>query len=254
MGAVWKVIGMSAAVIAAHAVSSIAIAFGAIAAKASSSLTTVAIAYPASPGAGDLAIAFRNGFNASQVTFSDEAGWTNRGDRTGGTNTIQDAHSAHIRTDTKELAGGESGSVTFDMAANSGAMIGLMLRYTKAGGTWDVAYTDGDDNTHGANRSVTGGASLSFQPGDKIVALVATDTDTGLTITSPVFTASGITFGTPVERTTAVEGGTGLGNDGNIQIFDADITAGSGTAAPTFAFTTATSQCGPIAFLRLRAA
>lgn len=248
---------MSAGVIAAHEVLGGAASpptFGSIGAKGSGGASPILLPYPSSPGLGDIAVAGRIGWNSSQTVFDNETGWTNRADLAGGTGTAADSHSTRVHADTKVLDGTESGSVSFDSATISGA-IGCIVRYAKPAGTtgWDVVATTGDDASHAADRSVTGSATISLQPGDKLVAVVATDTDVGLTITSPLFTATGITFGTVNRRTTSGEAGSTSGTDGNIEIFDADVTVGSGTVSVTFAFTTATSQCGPIAIVRIRA-
>lgn len=222
--------------------------------KAGTGTTTQALAYPAGVSAGRLAIACRNAWQNLATTAS-ESGWLNHTDLLGGlvgTNAL-DSHQGRVAVDTRELDGSESGSVTFDQGGTVNGVIGLIMLYEKlAGSTWDIAVVTGDDATHGANRSAAAGASVSLQPGDVVVAVAAVDTDTNLaTFSAPAITASGITFGTTTRRTTGA--GVGTGNDGNIEVFDATVTAGTGTTAPTLAFTTGTSQCGPVAFVRLRA-
>lgn len=228
-----------------------AIAFGAVGAKVITGTTTLAIAYPASVGAGDLVIAGRAGGNEA-VTFTAE--WTNFVSLLGGlvgTN-ANDSHQTRVGAETTVAAGGETGTVTFDQTGTVNGMCGVMARYTKdAGMSWNVAADTGDDNTHAANRSITTSGTLAFAAGDMLVAVVAVDTDTSLTITGPALTASGITFGTTTQRA-PVSAGYITGNDGNIYIFDAAVSSGSGTVAAALAFTTATSQCGPAAFVRLR--
>lgn len=226
-------------------------AFGAVGSKSAGGTTTVDVPHPASVGAGDLLVAGRNLWNAPSGAFSDESGWTPGGTLAGGTGTTADAHTTEVRADYKQAAGGETGNVTFDQTGPPGGCLGIMARYTRAApGFWDVATATGDDATHGANRSITTSTNMELKPGDVVVVVVATDTDTSLTITAPAITASGITFGTTNRRTSGA--GVTTGNDGNIEIFDAVVSSGSGTAAVTLAFTTVTSQCGPGSFLRLR--
>jgi hypothetical protein len=215
--------------------------------------TTVVLGYPAGVAADQIALACRVGWE-NAVTFSDEAGWTNTASLAGGTGTAADAHTTTVRVDRKELVGSESGTVTFDQTGSAQAGVaGVMVTYQlgDTSNTWDVATSTGDDATHGANRSVTGSSSIPLAVGDVVVAVAAVDTDASLTITSPAITASGITFGATTRLTSGA--GSGQGDDGNVEVFEAKVTAGSGTVAPTLAFTTATSQCGPVAFVRLRA-
>jgi hypothetical protein len=91
---------------------------------------------------------------------------------------------------------------------------------------------------------------MHLQPGDMLIAIAAIDTDAALTISANTFTASGITFGTVNRRTSGA--GSTTGNDGNIELWDALVTAGTADVPITFAFTTATTQCGAVAILRLR--
>ena len=221
------------------------IAFGTIGAKTGGA--PVLMPYPDGIAAGDLLIACRCTWNAS-ANPTDQPGWTGV-ELSGGTGTSVDDHATRVRAEALEATGSESG--TLSMEVSSGAQYGVMARYTRTGTAWDaITGTTGDDATHGADRAVTGSETVDLAPGDVLLAAVAVDTDDALTVTSPTFTATGITFGTVNRRTTGA--GSGTGNDGNIEIFDAVVTAGSGTVIPSFAFTTPTSQCGPVAFLRLR--
>lgn len=224
-----------------------AIAFGAIGTKAGVGTTTEAIAYPASVGAGDLLLACRCIWLGT-ATADDEPGWTAAGRLSGGTGTAVDDHTTIAAADWTEAAGGETGSVTFDQTGATGIMA-AMLRYTKgAGTTWDVAAQTGDDATHGTDRSVTLSSSHTVAVGDWVVAVVAVDTNTTLAgVASPAFSGTA-TFGTVNRRTSGT--GTSTGNDGNIEVWDAEVT-GAGTCTG-FSFTTTTTQCGPIDIVRLR--
>lgn len=229
--------------------------FVSVGAKSAGSATATSIAYPTGIAAGRLVLAGRAGWR-SDLTMANEAGWTNTAELGGGTGTAIDAHTTKIRVDRLEQTGSESGSVTFDESGSTNpGCLGIMLNYANAAATtWDVATSTGTDDTHGANRSATGSGTVSFQPGDVLVAFVAVDTDTSLaTFSAPALTASGITFDTTTRRSPASAGVT-TGDDGNIEAFDATVSSGTGTVAPTLAFTTGTSQCGPVAFVRLRAA
>lgn len=260
------------------------IAFGTIGTKSTSIATaTVDVPHPASPAAGDLLLAGRSMW-LNTATPTDEAGWTAVGSLSGGTGTLDDSHTSVIRGDYKQAVGGESGNVTFDQGGTVGGVIGVMARYTKAAnkswfvgttyatlgaleaayvgrnmgqiethidGLWRFSkgYASGTANTHAANRSVTT-ENIHLQTGDMLIALAAVDTDAALTITANTFTATGITFGTVNRRTSGA--GSTTGNDGNIELFDALVTAGTADVPVTFAFTTVTTQCGPVVIVRLR--
>jgi hypothetical protein len=225
------------------------IAFGAIGAKTILGTTTCDVAYPASVGAGDLLIAGRNVYHVSGIAGADEAGWTAAGTlRAGDVNNAVDDHSSLIKADYRFAAGGETGTVQFDQTGTVNGVVGIMARYTKgSGNTWDVAAQTAADSTHAANRAVTLGTAHTVAVGDWLVALVAVDTDTALTITAPTFTGTA-TFG-PVARRTSGAGAI-TGNDGNLEWFDVEVT-GAGTCTG-FTMTTATLQCGPVDILRLR--
>lgn len=240
-------------VIASSFVRAFTAAFGAIGTKQTTGTTTVAVAYPSGVSAAHVAVAWRCGWTAANVTMDAETGWTRRGSKEGGTGSAADSHTTEISCDTLELVGSESGSVTFDNGASAGGVVGVMIRYSKTGGSWQYAFSSGTDDTHGTDRSVTATTSIALAPGDIISIGIGVDTDDALGETSPAISASGITFNTPTRRGSNSAGSTS-GVDGNIVTYEATVTAGSGTVAITFSFTTSVSQCGPIGFLRLRAA
>lgn len=230
------------------------VTFGAVGAKTITGTTTVSIAHPAGTAADQVLLAGRVGWY-SDTALSDESGWTNTIRQAGGNNgAVADNHTTEVGVDRKEITGADAGPTVFDqVGGTSPGIVGLMARYTKlAGYTWDFATSAGTDDTHGADRSVTGSSSIALAVDDVVTAWVAVGTDASLTITSPAITASGITFGTTAARA-PVSAGSIQGHDGNIYMFDAKVTAGSGTVAPVLNFTTATSQSGPVGFVRLRA-
>lgn len=224
------------------------IAFGAIGAKSTGGTTTTAVAYPTPVSAGDFLILADCGWPSS-AGVNAIGGWSVT-QLAGGTGIAVDDHTTTVAAFRKEAAGGETGTVTVTRGGTPTGQLGVMARYTRTGPAWQTAATaTGTDNTHGADRSITTG-TVDLAPGDMVVLAVAVDTDTALTITSPTLTASGITFGTVNRRTSGV--GDVVGEDGNIELFDALVVSGTGTVAVTFAFTTATTQCGPVVLTRLR--
>lgn len=224
------------------------IAFGAIGAKSTGGTTTTAVAYPASVGAADFLLLADCGWPSS-AGVNALSGWavTQLG---GGTGVATDSHTTTMAVFRKEAVGGETGTVSVGRGGAPTGQLGIMARYTKTAASWAAAATgSGTDNTHGTDRSITTG-TIDLAPGDMVVIAVAVDTNTASTITSPTLTASGITFGTVTQRTSGA--GDTIGEHGNVELFDALVTAGSGTVAATFAFTTATTQCGPVVVTRLR--
>jgi hypothetical protein len=229
------------------------VSFHAIGAKTGAGPTSsVAIALPTPTAKGVMVLCGRAVWMLA--TAKDEPGWVRTADLLGGTFTLNpDDHFTTIRVDRRELTGTELGNVTFEqVTSNPGdGVIGIMVAYARTGRAWDVASGTGTDNVHDANRSATCSTALSLAPGDVVVAFAATDTDNGLaSFSGQAITAPGITFGATTRRTSGI--GSSTGNDGNIELFEATVTAGTATAAPTLAFTTTTLQCGPVAFVRLR--
>lgn len=228
------------------------LAFGTLGAKSAGGTTTVSVAYPASIAAGDLIIAGRSIW-LSTATCTAETGWTTGPDGTGGVNSASGDHTTRAHADYLEATGSESGSVTFDQGGTISGAVGQMIRYTKgAGTTWSVLAVTGrsSDGSHGANR---GGAdttgTIDIAVGDIVVAVVSVDTNTSLTITSPLYQVAGGTGRSLTRRTSGAGVATGL--LGNVEIFDRVATnAESGVIA--FGMTTATLQCGAAVFMRLR--
>jgi hypothetical protein len=216
---------------------------------------SIDVAHPAGTAAGQILVAGRCTWRSSaECDPADETGWTNAGELAGGTGTAADAHTTIIRADTRELSGALAGPTAFDQTgtpSTTGGAIAVIGSYQKYSGSWATATATGDGATHAANRSVTASSTIAFEPGDVLVAFAAVDTDTSLAaFSAPALTASGITFSTTTRRTSGA--GITTGNDGNIEMFDATVTAGTATVAPNLAFTTSTAQCGPVVFVRLR--
>jgi uncharacterized protein (AIM24 family) len=228
----------------------VTIAFGTIGALSAGGTTTISVAMPTGGAAGDMYVCGRCVWLSSAGLATNESGWTPGGDLHGGTGTTADAHTGRARIDYRSDAVPTDPTV-FDQSGTLSGAVGRCARYTKTTAAWDTPATaTGTDNTHGTNRSVTASASISLQPGDMLIAAVAVDTDVSLAALSAAFTASGITFGTTTVRSPGA--GVGTGNDGNVLIVDALVTAGTATVAPVLTLTTSTSQCGPVSFLRLR--
>ena len=213
--------------------------------------TTTAVARPVAGNvAGNITLVGRT-IKPSTATGTAESGWTQQINVTGGTAAAAvDAGTTRLVVDYQILAGGESGSVTFDQASTPDSVASCMITYSKPSGTWDIVSTAGDDTTHAAGRTATG-AAISLQAGDVIVCFVASDTDATTAYTAPAITATGMTF-TTTQRLAA--GGVSQGNDSGIAIFDGLITAGTtASVAPTLTLSGGPNNCGAVGFVRLRA-
>lgn len=187
------------------------------------------------------------------ATAAGEPGWTNTADLTGGTGTSVDAHTSRVRVDRRILNGSETSPMGWNQGGTVSGALGVCTEYS-TDGTWDtVAVSTGTDDTHDTGRSVTGSTTISFQPGDVLVAFVSVDTNATTAWTDKTLAASGITFGggtvTVHDSTT---GGAAAGNDGNIMVLEATVTAGTDTVAPSLTLTGGPLNCGPVAFIRLR--
>jgi hypothetical protein len=214
--------------------------------------TTVSPSYPAGVSAGRLAIAARV-LKPQTATGTAETGWKQRISVTGGTGTTgADTGQTRVVVDTKILAGSESGSVTFDNATSPNSSHGVIAIYSKsATALWDLtAFSSGSDATHGTGRSATGASALSLKPGDVVLAICGSDTDTATAYTSPAITVAGITFGTTTERLGA--GGVTTGNQTGLMIYEATVTSGTASATPSLSLSGGPSNCGPVVFYRLR--
>lgn len=205
--------------------------------------------YPSGVAAGRLAVAC---IVRKPETVSATAVWTQQIVATGGTGTTGvDVGPTKIDLQTKVLDGTESGTVNFPLGASPFTSAGIAnISIYQCAGDWLLATSAGDDTTHGTGRSATGTTSIALAPGDVVVAFVGSDTDATTAWTSPAITASGITFGATTER--LAPGGTNTGNDVGFSIHEATVSSGSGTAAPAISLSSGPSNCGPVAFLRLR--
>lgn len=226
------------------------IAFGAIGAKSAGGTTSVNVAHPAGITAGQALCLATVGWPSS-AGVNAIAGWTVT-QRGGGTGTAIDAHTTSAAIFHKVAVGGETGNVAAGRGGTPTGQLGVMARYTKTEAAWDpIVSVSADDNGHNANRFFTTPV-LDMKAGDVLVCAVGVDTDAALTITSPTASATGLTFGTPVRRTSGA--GVTTGEDGNVELFDIDVLTGTGTVALSFGFTTPTLQCGPLVVTRLREA
>lgn len=154
---------------------------------------------------------------------------------------------AYSRTHT----GTESAPACTLDAAPSPSMKSMSAYSKTVAGAWDIATATGaDTNAAGSGLSIVSG-TIALKPGDVLLVHVVGPDDTAIPVT-PAVSATGITFGTPVQRLTTT--GTTSGNDGVQTVWEIPVTAGTGTVAVTFSSTLTNSGESEAAanFIRLR--
>lgn len=238
------------------------IQFGAAGAKQASAVAALDIPYVPDVALNDGLLVVRVMWN-DNMTANDIAGYTNLVDGTSGTGTAAGAHTTRIRMDFKVA---DSADVTHsaldDELATSGGgtvsgQVGVMLRYSNATGLWDavgVGSSISAETTHGGNRAGGAGGNLDVLSGDLLVAGVAIDTSTALTMTAPAITLGGSGTGVGTKTIRYNTAGSTAGNDGNVEVIDAPYTGSSQTAAFAASFSSGIAQCGPLGGVRLRQA
>lgn len=188
------------------------------------------------------------------------SGWTLLGQLSGGAGAAgADSGSvygtAYLKVaDAADVAAAGSGTVTINIGSgNSAAARIYAWRKATSTSTWHVDLVSGTDSTGAGNWSAPASSSLDFAVDDLLVFASAINGDAP-TMTSPFgIAATGITFGTQGNR-----GGvsTTVGDDCQMLVRDAPVTAGSGTQAPTFTCsatgTTTNSPAGVTLYVRLR--
>lgn len=233
-----------------------AIAFGSVGTKCVSGTTSMAILYPGSIVAGDLLVCFRVIWPTT-ATASDIPGWDMRVDGVSGTGNpgAVDSHVTRIRIDTKVADGTEIGGLATTQGGTISGTCGIIARYTKESNkNWDIdgSGTPAGDTSHAANRATGDSGTVDIASGDFLIAGIAVDTDAALTPTGLIInhTSSAAGVGTVSRRTSGL--GAGTGTDGNVDVADAPYTGTTKSGGMAFAWTTATAQCGPVGFVRLR--
>lgn len=231
-----------------------AIAFGTAGAAATGS-TSLAVPYPASIAAGDLLVlCVGNKYPTNGPTtptgFTAPAGYqTSGGSGAAGIDTGTVYSSVYYKVAT----GSESGNLTVTITSGNSS-VGRMFRYTKASTkTWDIACTNGSDNTAGTTWSVTGAANPGLVPGDMLICSSAINTDT-YTYATQAVTATGVSaWGTVTERQ---DSGTATGQDSHLVVSEHPVSTGTASAAPVFTMTasgtTTNRPAGATVMMRLR--
>lgn len=219
-----------------------------------SGATSIAVPFPATPVSGELfVLTVANKYPANSP--STPAGWTLAGQGSGGQGVPGPSSGTCLSSVYYKISDGtESGNLTVTITSgNTG--IARMFAYSKTGGTWDVAVSNGADNTAGTDWSATAAADPGAIAGDFYLACSAINGANGSSIWSTqAITQSGITvWGTVAERQ---DSGTGTGDDVSLVVSEHPVTTGTSSAAPVFTMTASTSgadwPAGNTVFLRLR--
>jgi hypothetical protein len=179
--------------------------------------------------------------------------WTQIGSTvTGGTGvTGVDVGQSRVAKFYKVLTGSETGNVTCTGTSTGNIQAVMDVYAGSIGNGWETPINvSGNDSSHGTNPSAVLGAWASALAVDDYVHVgYATDTDNTGAASAFNLTQTGTTYGTKTARSRR---GNSDGNDGSTFTWDAPVTAGGSTNAPTAAFTWAASSCGPMIATRLR--
>lgn len=223
--------------------------------------SSVAPTYPTGIGANDVLVMLigQKPSAANGGTVTTPAGWTLREERTAaggyGTTLTSDVGNTNLRCYTKDaVSGSESGTLTVTVGTNGICWAAIVLVPTD-GGAISYGATDGEQ-TAGGNVSLAGGTNPGFSTGDLALwaLCIPTDVTTPGQFSAHAITASGAIFGAATELG---EPDTSLGNDIGGLMAWALVSAGTSTAAPTFAATaggTTTNVRSPGVILRIREA
>jgi hypothetical protein len=191
--------------------------------------------------------------NTANTVPTMPAGWTRIGGLENGTGTWGvDTGPRRVDIFQKDtVTGTETGTVTVSLSGATANTLRATIHRVEVPSGYDVSteLSTGADTTNGTGYSATGSTSLSWAANDLLFIAVAQNIDSG-TQSAQSITASGVTFGTRTNRaSTAVTNG----NDHRHIVDTVPVTAGSGSSAPTYAYTISASGSGPTAFLRMRA-
>jgi hypothetical protein len=226
--------------------------------------TSIAITYDGGiPSANDqfVWIIGQKPSTANSGTITYPAGWTTRATRAaagGYSSTLgADTGNTNIKAATKDtVTGSESGSISATLATNNVSWSVLVRASRSGSGAWDIAGTDGADETTGAALSVTFGANPGITAGDLIVVAwcMPTDVTTPNQFTAQTLTCAGVTFEPLVEL---AEPDSTTGNDIGGAVWVTRAISGTSTGAPILAATasgTTTNVRGGAVLVRLRSA
>jgi hypothetical protein len=213
---------------------------------------------PAGLAAGDLMILLVSSKAATPPTLTTPSGWTapSNNTTTGGAGAAGvDTGPNRITLCYREWQSGDA-APTIDLSAAGSPTQAVILAFTKsAGETWDAPICAVASDTSGSTTSydpAASGTTIALASGDWLGVADAINGDAGTPTVPGTLTATGITFGTVVNR---LNDGTNSGNDGRLIVDTAPYSSGTASAGPdrSVAYSGANaSMAGCSVFWRLR--
>jgi hypothetical protein len=220
---------------------------------------TVTPGLPGSFAAGDMHVLHVMTRGATPATVNTPTGFIalTNGEFTGGAGVeAVDAGQVRVKLFFRiAVAGDTAPSVTFGTVPS--VAVAYISGYTKAANEeWSIEASGGSDNTATTTSfgPVTAANLMSLRAGDWLCTFVGLNNDTGTLTTPRTLTCAGATLGTATGRIS--KAATTIGDNGAVDIANAQVTAGIATAAPVLTLTqvgAATNNAGAMAFYRLRA-
>lgn len=230
-----------------------AVAYASAGLIASAAAQTVAPAYPASIASGNGLVLVRTA-KPDTAVLTTPAGWTLVDSRSGGTGLFgNDTGPLVVSMYFRQADGSETGTMTCDSTpATVDVQQAVIARYTKGGGTWDVAGAGGVDTTASTDWSVAAASNPGIAAGDIVQVALCYPTDSARTWSVEAVTASGATLTAltvPIASTT-----TSLGADMTTRLHNFVCVSGPATGIPTYAgaVNSGINVAGPTSMVRLR--
>jgi hypothetical protein len=210
------------------------------------------VTYPASISAGNLLLMLIVQ-KRETATVATPSGWTLLGSATnlggyGAWGGVSDVGNSNVYAYYTTASGSESGTLNVTHA-NSAPIGGMMMQFSKSGGTWDLAATTGED-TDGGNLSVTFGSDIGVVGGDYVASANVFATD-GQNQSATAYSQTGVTFGTVTQTQFSTTSSTDMSG----ATAHAPVSSGTSSAAPVITATTSGSANarGGAIFVRIRA-
>ncbi len=217
--------------------------------------TSVVINYPTDIAVGDLMVlGIANKHTPNGPTTP--TGWTAasnyQASGSGGIDGL-DSGSVYSSVYYRIVDGTEKGTFTVSVPSGN-ASIGRILTYRKeVGKEWDVAMSNGSDNTPDTSWSITAGSDPGITAGDMVLAVSAMNTDP-YGYNTQTLAATGVTFDSAEKE--VGETNSTAGNDLEIVFSNHFAISGTSSAAPTYTMTasgsTASGPAGATVFVRIR--
>ncbi|MFB7736162.1 hypothetical protein ACFC08_17610 [Streptomyces sp. NPDC056112] len=219
-----------------------------------SGASSVTVAYPSAPSAGQLGVLQVVSGHATEAVPSTPSGWTLAGTLSGGGGTFGAGTGPRRLTwFVRVMRGGDTQPTTAIPSGSSGSVIAgtITLLARSAGTGWRWASSLGDRTTSSTAFTATGQSPLTFKAGDFCwlgYALPAS----GTTFTAQGATATGVTFGTVTAN--RVTSAVATGNAARTAAGSVAVSSGAASIAPTITATLSVAGTGVAGMLRIREA